>query len=127
MNGVRIVSNAEIIKSYLKDELLNRRDRRARQLSKIAADLHRDAPRGGHYLNMHGQPRSAPGEQPATETGELLEAIENGVTITHAEATVVVNNAALEFGGITGDGNLVRPRPMGRMAVAKLKAEVAAE
>jgi len=127
VNGVKVVSNAAVIQAMLKDELLNRRDRRARQLSNIAAQLHRDAPRGGHYMNMHGQPRSAPGEQPAIETGELLAAIEQGVTISYAETTVVVNNADLEFGGITGDGNLVRPRPLGRMAVAKLKAEVAAE
>src|SRR5690606_41744905 len=51
---------------------------RARQASAIAAQEHRNSPRGGANKNMYGQNRSAPGEAPAEETGRLLHLVENG-------------------------------------------------
>src|SRR5690606_41381907 len=80
-----------------------------------------DLPRGGTNLNFFGQPRSAPGEPPAIEFGELITAMHLELNVDRAAATAsfVVNRVGLEF----GERN-VAPRPMGRMTSARLKQEV---
>lgn len=102
---------------------------RTTEVAHSAAQLHMNAPRGGVNLNMYGQPRSAPGEQPAIETGELLSRIlkpEYGPM----RGVAVVNYADLEWGydaavAITSTAAYgryrVEPRPMGRMVLAELK------
>ena len=92
---------------------------RAQLLSGIAKDLHRTAPRGGTNVNRFGEPRSAPGEPPAMETGALFAALDQGVTQLGLEAQVVVNYRLLEDGT-----RRMRPRPLGRIAAAELKARV---
>lgn len=83
------------------------------------ARLHLNAPRGGVNYNRHGQPRSAPGEQPAIEDGELLFRImqpERG----DMRGEVVVNYVVLEY-GYDKNGRRLAPRPMGRMILDRLK------
>lgn len=92
---------------------------RADLLRGIAKNLHRTAPRGGTNTNRFGEPRSAPGEPPAMETGALFTAIDQGVTQLALEAQVVVNYRLLEDGS-----RRMRPRPLGRIAAAELKARV---
>ena len=96
---------------------------RAEELQEIAAEQHVNAPRGGKNLNRYGEPRSAPGEPPATETLELLSRIENGVTDTPDVTTVAVNYTKLEFGNVE-NGFVVLPRPNGRLAIEALKGQV---
>lgn len=92
---------------------------RAELLSSIAKDLHRTAPRGGDNLNRFNERRSAPGEAPAMETGELFAAIDQGIEQTGMQATVVVNTRYLEDGTRT-----MAKRPLGRLALAELKSRV---
>lgn len=91
----------------------------AGRLRDKAASLHRNAPRGGLNMNRHGQQRSAPGEAPAVEDGELLAAIEgqteSSMRVAPGVYEVVVNRADLEFGT-----RRVAPRPLGRMALSEL-------
>lgn len=102
--------------------------KRAQQLSEIAKDLHRTAPRGGSAVNHRGEHRSAPGEPPAMEDGGLFAMLDQGVEVDGTRATVVVN-----FGFGPGKGSMeagtrrMRPRPLGALAVAALKARVAEE
>ena len=93
--------------------------KRAKELSGLAKDLHRDAPRGGENTNRFGERRSAPGEVPAMETGGLFAEIDQGVDVTPKQATVVVARTVLEFGTRT-----MGPRPLGRRAVAELKERI---
>lgn len=86
----------------------------------IAVQLHREAPRGGSYLNRYGQARSAPGEQPAVEEGNLLRILEMPPTpLPDGAYSVPVNYAPLEYGTMH-----IAPRPMGRMTIALLEQEV---
>ena len=105
----------------IRGKLAARVEARARQGQRIAIDLHENAPRGGSNLNFFGQPRSAPGEPPAIEFGELISAIslELAVDREAATASFVVNRVGLEWGNRN-----VAPRPMGRMTSALLKQEV---
>lgn len=106
------------------------------QARDIATQLHESAPRGGTNRNAYGQPRSAPGEQPAPEHGGLMDAILNETTIDAASLTgrTTVNYAVLEFGYEVGTRSRLadkqtlgmrrmEPRPMGRMTVDQLKQE----
>lgn len=95
-----------------------RRDAVADEVMQATAELHLSAPRGGVNKNRFGEFRSAPGEQPAIETGQLLNHIMNGVKKTDASAEVIVNYAVLEFGN---RAKTLLPRPMGRMAVEIVK------
>lgn len=103
------------------EKLAARVEARARQGQRIAIDLHENAPRGGSNLNFFGQPRSAPGEPPAIEFGELITAMHLELNVDRAAATAsfVVNRVGLEWGNRN-----VAPRPMGRMTSALLKQEV---
>lgn len=92
---------------------------RAEQLSGIAKELHRNAPRSGTNLNRFGEPRSAPGEAPAMETGELFAKIDQGVTLDGTTAQVVVNYSVLEHGTVR-----MKPRPLGRQASDELRKRV---
>lgn len=92
---------------------------RADQARDIVSELHRSAPRGGSYLNAYRQPRSAPGEQPAEEHGNLKARLEMPPQPIDGGFAVMVNYSALEFGSTH-----VQPRPMGRMTVTRLKEEV---
>lgn len=83
------------------------------------ARLHLNAPRGGVNYNRHGQPRSAPGEQPAIEDGELLFRIMQPER-SDLRGEVVVNYVVLEY-GYDKDGRRLEPRPMGRMILDRLK------
>lgn len=89
---------------------------RAQELSGIAKDLHRNAPRGGVNRNRFGETRSKPGDPPAMETGELFAKLDQGVTLNGTTAEVVVNYTVLEFGTIR-----MKPRPLGRKASAELQ------
>ena len=139
--SVKVASNAAAIRERLKITLSQRVRRRAKQLSGIAKDLHRDAPRGGENRNKWGEKRSAPDEPPAMEDGVLFAKIDQGVTeVAPAEATTIVNYSVLEYGytllmqpkpggsaPTAGGVRVLRPRPLGRLSVAQLKAEVDAE
>lgn len=92
---------------------------RANELSGIAKDLHRTAPRGGENINRFGEPRSAPGEVPAMETGGLFAEIDQGIDVKLKEATVIVNRTTLEFGT-----PYIRPRPLGRRASETFKGRI---
>ena len=109
--------------------------KRAEELSDIAKNLHRSAPRGGKAKNRYGERRSAPGEAPAMETGRLFANIDQGVEHTGKTATVIVNRKILEYGYAIGSrsrlsdrkslaGGVLKPRPLGRKASAALKARV---
>lgn len=92
------------------------RDARAKELSGIAKELHRNAPRGGPNKNRFGEFRSAPGEAPAMETGELFANIDQGVILAPDAAEVTINYTVLEFGTVR-----MKPRPLGRKASAELQ------
>lgn len=82
---------------------------------RFAVQRHDSAPRGGVNLNMFGDRRSAPGEQPAPETGNLGRLLERppvvqGANTKHVSATIIVNYAALEN---YNAGARIAPRPIG--------------
>jgi hypothetical protein len=93
---------------------------RAQLLSGIAKELHKNAPRGGENRNRFGERRSAPGEPPAMETGKLFADLDQGVTQQGMRAEVIVADKHLENGTRRG----LKPRPLGRLALAELKARV---
>lgn len=110
--------------------------KRAMQARDIAATEHRNAPRGGINKNRYGQFRSAPGEPPATEEGDLLRYIQGqqplGMRLRPGHYRVGVNLVVLEFGFSVGlrsrisdrktiSGATLEPRPLGRITVDKLK------
>lgn len=111
-------------------------NKRAKQLSGIAKDMHRSAPRGGKNTNMFGEQRSAPGEPPAMETGTLFAIIDQGITFnTPTEAEIIVNYAALEYGYTLGARShisdkrtykltVLKPRPLGRLTLAKFRSRI---
>jgi len=86
-------------------------------ISKRAAELHRDAPRGGTNLNRYGDRRSAPGEVPATEEGRLLDLIRLGTRPIRRGGEATVNYKKLEEGN---EG--VAPRPLGVIVMAEIRA-----
>lgn len=86
----------------------------------LVIDIHLSAPRGGEYENQFGQMRSAEGEQPAQETGELLSRLQQPVTVRGYSAFFNVNYDVLETGGLTEFGS-VAARPMGQMTVNQLR------
>lgn len=100
---------------------------RAFELRDIALALHRTAPRGGPGVNRFGELRSprAGNTAPAMEDGGMYAMIEQGVTLDRMSARVVVN-----FGFGPGKGSMeagtrrMRPRPLGALAVAELKARI---
>lgn len=95
-------------------------ERRAFQGRDIALELHETAPRGGTATNAYGQPRSAPGEPPAIEHGDLREAILNGYEFDQQALTArfVANTVHLEYGT-----RHMAARPMGRLTKERLKQE----
>lgn len=104
----------------LKKRQAERIRRRAREYQTIVKEEHRTAPRGGANLNMFGEPRSAPGEPPAMETGALFAQLDQGLTVdmNKREARVIANYKVLEDGT-----RRMEPRPLGRVALAKLKSD----
>ena len=100
---------------------------RANQLSSIAKDKHRTAPRDGPGINRFGERRSpsAGGSAPAMETGGLFARIDQGVILDRLKAEVYVN-----FGFGPGKGSMeegtrrMRPRPLGKLALAEFEARV---
>lgn len=110
----------QAIEERIRAKLNARVQLRATDVSQSAASFHINAPRGGHNLNMFGQRRSAAGEQPAIETGQLLMRIQNPDR-GELWARVVVNYAKLEF-GYDGELGRVEPRPQGRMVLAEILA-----
>ena len=111
--------NAFIDKHRVKRGLHVRK--RAREYAEVVKEEHRTAPRGGAGINMFGEPRSAPGEPPAMETGALFAQIDQGVDVDMAkrEARVVANYAVLENGT-----RRMEPRPLARIALAKYRGQV---
>lgn len=99
-----------------------RRDAVAQDVMETAAELHLSAPRGGVNKNRYGEWRSAPGEQPAIETGQLLNDIMNNVEKDDVSARVIVNYTVQEFGNRK---KTLLPRPMGRMTLDIVKQKVA--
>lgn len=89
--------------------------------TEIAVQIHMSAPRGGTYRNAFGQNRSAEGEQPATEHGNLLQLLETPPVPTPDGNgySFIVNYATLERGNATRG-----PRPQGQMVADRLKQEV---
>ena len=116
MSRVRSQSNLLRALEAIENSATRHVRKRANELSGIAKDLHRTAPRGGENINRFGEPRSAPGEVPAMETGGLFAEIDQGVNVTKKQATVIVNRTVLEFGTPH-----IRPRPLGRRASATFK------
>ena len=112
--------NRELI-ARLRLRLVERAQQRAQRCSEIALEEHRNAPRGGTNTNRFGQPRSAPGEAPATEFGRLSAALRSQNTANGARAAV--NRLNLEW-GYTDSSKEVLPRPLGRIALERLKGEV---
>lgn len=101
----------------LQDDTLTQRSDRLRDM---VVQEHREAPRGGSYLNRYGQTRSAPGEAPATEEGNLMRILEMPPSpIPGGGYSVPVNYAALEYGTMH-----IAPRPLGRKGIALLKQEI---
>lgn len=99
---------------------------KAKILQRITLETHADAPRGGSNRNYFGEPRSAPGEQPAIEFGELYSRIElEGYEEIPFGGRVFVNYPFLEFGYTTRLGNrhVLEPRPMGEIALSRLFTE----
>lgn len=95
-------------------------EQRASQLQDILLGRHENAPRGGWAINSFDQHRSAPGEDPAIEFGDLLDAILHGVTRTgRLQYDVVANRVGLEHGDPSED---IAPRPMGRYALEELRS-----
>lgn len=111
--------NAFIDKHRVKRGLHVRK--RAREYAEVVKEEHRTAPRGGAGINMFGEPRSAPGEPPAMETGALFAQIDQGLDVDMAkrEARVVANYAVLENGT-----RRMEPRPLARIALAKYRGRV---
>ena len=107
----------------LKSKFKNHVGFRAEQLSFITEELHLNAPRGGKNINAFGQPRSAPYEVPAVEHGGLLEVLYEPPNETKDGFEVNVNYVELEF-GYKADLGDVLPRPLGRIALEKFKADV---
>lgn len=95
--------------------------KRAREFGEVVKDEHRTAARGGAGINMFGEPRSAPGEPPAMETGSLFAQIDQGVDadVRKREARVIANYKVLEDGT-----RRMEPRPLGRIALAKYRGRV---
>lgn len=87
-----------------------------------AAGLHANAPRGGSNLNAYGQPRSAPGEVPAVEFGNLLDRLKRPPARDGEGWAFTVNYADLEEGYITPQ-YVVAPRPLGAITLAELRAQ----
>lgn len=96
---------------------------RALQLQETVVDLHENAPRGGRNLNANLEPRSAPGEQPATESETLLGLLREGPHKIPKGFRVAVNYRKLEDGFMAPEGR-VRPRPMGAIASAEFREVV---
>jgi hypothetical protein len=92
---------------------------RGAELRDIADELHNNAPRGGTNLNSFGQNRSAAGEVPAVEFGNLLADIQNGLTETPTGVTVLVNRKFLEYGTWK-----MGAHPLGRLAIEALKGTI---
>lgn len=92
---------------------------RAHQLSGVAKNLHRNAKRGGDNINRFGEHRSAAGEDPAMETGELFAKIDQGVTVEDGRAEVTINYTLLEDGT-----RRMGPRPLGRHASSEFQRKV---
>lgn len=111
--------NAFIDKHRVKRGLHIRR--RAREYAEVVKEEHRTAPRGGSGINMFGEPRSAPGEPPAMETGRLFAQIDQGVDadVRKREARVIANYKVLEDGT-----RRIEPRPLARIALAKYRGRV---
>lgn len=105
----------------LHEKVVAKTEERALQLQSIAVELHDNAPRGGSYLNAFGEPRSAPGEQPAVEYGELMGRMLEPIAREGDSFLVVVNRVRLEFGSPTEN---LAPRPMGDMALQALRNAV---
>lgn len=103
----------------------HRVESRALRGQDIAVELHETAPRGGENTNRYGEQRSAPGEPPAIETGQLLASMRDGYEYDPSTMTAsfVTNYAVLEY-GYDKDGRRLEPRPMGRQTIDKLKQEV---
>lgn len=104
----------------------------------IAIQLHETAPRGGANVNRYGEPRSAPGEPPAIETGDLLESMRDGYQYDASTLTAsfIANYVVQEYGYDVGDRSRISdkqslaagrmdPRPMGRLTIEQLKQEAA--
>lgn len=106
----------------IRGKLGDRVEERGMRGHDIAVELHETSPRGGINLNAYGQNRSAPGEPPAVEHGDLREALLNGYSFDESGLTAkfVANTVFLEYGTVH-----MSPRPMGRLTVEQLKQEVA--
>lgn len=117
----RVVSGVDKALARIRGKLGDRVELRGMRGHDIAVELHETAPRGGTNLNAYGQNRSAPGEPPAVEHGDLREALLNGYSFDESSLTArfVANHVLLEYGTVRMD-----PRPMGRLTIEQLKQEV---
>jgi len=108
----------------IRPKVADRVEQRAFEGRDIAVELHETAPRGGIHTNAYDQHRSAPGEQPAIEHGDLREVLLNELTFDERTLTAqfVANYVVLEF-GYDKNGRRLDPRPQGRMTSDRLKRE----
>lgn len=81
-----------------------------------AIDLHLTSPRGGRNVNAFGQQRSAPGEPPAKEFGQLERALKTPIMLEGNGAAFIVNNRHLEDGTVH-----IAPRPNGLKTLNKMR------
>lgn len=89
--------------------------------SRTAAEKHDHAPRAGRNLNRFGLRRSAPGDPPAEETGQLLSILRRGPEDAPGGYAFTVNYSVLEY-GYSKNGRTLEPRPLGRITLSELKA-----
>jgi len=82
----------------------------------IAIELHEQAPRGGRNINFFGDPRSAPGEPPAQEFGDLLRDLRSPVRVRANDVRFIVNRGWLEDGTVN-----MAPRPLGLLTLNRLR------
>lgn len=107
-------------RAHVKALINQHMQRRAKEFQGTVKELHRNAPRGGDNLNRYGEPRSAPGEPPAMETGTLFAKVDQGLTREgDAHYRVQANYRVLEDGT-----RRLRPRPLARLALAEFKVRV---
>jgi hypothetical protein len=105
-----------------RERAFQRAEKWANLAKQVAFETHRQAPRGGVNINKFGEPRSAPGEAPAMETGRLFAILNQQRPAREPDGySVLVNYTVLEQGYSKGN-RVLEPRPLGRITMSVLAA-----
>lgn len=107
VNGMKMVWNAEAIRRVAEAEMPRLMTIIATEYTNDVKQSMRNSPRGGTNVNSRGQRRSAPGEPPAPDTGDLIRSVRYVVRRTArgwvAECGSTLKKAVyLEFGAARG-------------------------